>query len=85
MTQELTHRRLAYLRLLDGWQKFATEHKEISFGLSDSPETLEAEKRVAEAVIEYENGAPLTIVRDAFNIWKQSWIVSSQPQTLFQK
>jgi hypothetical protein len=79
---ELTHRRLAYLRLLDGWQKFAAEH-DIDFSLSETSETLEAENKVAASIIEYENGSPLSTVRDAFNLWKEAWINKCKPQKLF--
>jgi hypothetical protein len=79
----MTHRELAYKRLLDGWETLAMAHPEINFGLPETFDTQEAENRVAVAVREYEQGAPLSVIRDAFALWKQAWIANSKPQNLF--
>jgi len=77
MIEELTPRRFAYLRLRDGLQNVP------SFNYVATPEALEAEAKVMDAIKEYENGAPLSVVRDAFHVWKEIQIEQAKPRLLF--
>jgi hypothetical protein len=74
---EMTHRHLAYLRILDGIQRLD------SLDYHATPEALQAEARVMDAVKEYEAGKPLSIVRDAFRVWADIQTEQSKPRVLF--
>jgi hypothetical protein len=83
MIEELTPKKFAYLRLRDDLSKFILAHPELSIRLYD-PSVQEAEARVMDAIEEYENGAPLLVVSEAFQQWKHIQIEQSKPQTLFK-
>jgi hypothetical protein len=70
-------RNFAYLRLYDGVLRFD------SLDYHATPEALQAESEVMDAIKEYEQGGELKKVREAFNVWKQIQTELATPRTLF--
>jgi hypothetical protein len=81
---DLTHRKLAHLRILDDWATFAKGHPEINFGCSQTEADRSSEIQIADAIKEFENGASLLVVSQAFQKWKEIQVEQAKPQTLFK-